>query len=111
MNPNRFVPLTAQSDHHGWSYAVPDYWYEGWTSRNSPSHFSPTEEIEISHQTRVHRRPIDPLKATDKLIRRLKAESQDLNTVSRTAIDRNGWQGEQADLALTYRGKKQRLSV
>ena len=94
MNPNRFVPLTAQSDHHGWSYAVPDYWYEGWTSRNSPSHFSPTEEIEISHQTRVHRRPIDPLKATDKLIRRLKAESQDLNTVSRTAIDRNGWQGE-----------------
>ena len=44
---------------------------------------------EISHQTRIHRRPIDPLKATDKLIRRLKAEARP-NTVSRTAIERNG---------------------
>ena len=50
------------------------------------------------HSTLESHRPTDP---------RLKAESQDLRTVARTAIVRNGWQGERVDLDLIYRGQNQ----
>jgi rhomboid protease GluP len=106
---NRLVPLEQEEDVHGWVYSVPTYWNQGWTARNEPAWFSPTGQIEVSHSVRVHYRPSGAVEATNTMIYRLQADSQELKLTSRDAAQRGDWQGEQIVLDQVYRGQNERI--